>query len=160
MPIAGLEEPRLLGLRELVGRAVAAALFQEHEWAVVYDEMIGEEAEMLRPESMPAEDLAEDTPHFLNPEVLKKEIDFIGEEDVASLDEPLPEETPEVPGDRSAEQMEEVLNQGMGFISGLLEMATGKKLGVAEGTEKMVTLDKKTGEVTLKFTLPGFAPVQ
>jgi len=123
-------------------------------------EMIGEEAEMLRPESMPAEELAEDTPHFLNPEVLKKEIDFIGEEDVASLDEPLPEETHEVPGDRSAEQMEEVLNQGMGFISGLLEMATGKKLAVAEGTEKMVTLDKKTGEVTLKFTLPGFAPMQ
>jgi hypothetical protein len=53
--------------------------------------------------------------------------------------------------------MEQVLNQGMGFISGLLEMATGKKLGVAEGSEKMVTLDKETGEVTLKFTLPGFA---
>jgi hypothetical protein len=45
----------------------------------------------------------------------------------------------------------------MGFISGLLEMAIGKKLGVAEGSEKMVTLDKETGEVTLKFTLPGFA---
>jgi hypothetical protein len=92
--------------------------------------------------------------------VLKKEVDFIGEEDVASLDEPLPEETPEEPDSRSAEQMDEVLNQGMGFISGLLEMATGKKLGVAEGTEKMVSLDKKTGEVTLKFTLPGFAPMQ
>jgi hypothetical protein len=56
--------------------------------------------------------------------------------------------------------MEEVLNQGMGFISGLLEMATGKKLAVAEGAEKMVRLDKKTGEVTLKFTLPGFASMQ
>ncbi|GAB6190383.1 SNF2-related protein [Desulfocastanea catecholica] len=123
-------------------------------------EMMGEDAEMLRPESMPVEELAEDTPHFLNPEVLKKEVDFIGEEDVSSLDEPLPEETPEEPDGRSAEQMEEVLNQGMGFISGLLEMATGKKLGVAEGAEKMVTLDKKTGEVTLKFTLPGFAPMQ
>jgi hypothetical protein len=32
--------------------------------------------------------------------------------------------------------MEEVLNQGMGFISGLLEMATGKKLGVTEGGEE------------------------
>jgi hypothetical protein len=52
---------------------------------------------------------------------------------------------------------EEVLNQGMGFISGLMEMATGKKLGVAEGSEKMVTHDRKTGEVTLKFTLPGFS---
>ncbi len=123
-------------------------------------EMMGEEAEMVRPESMPAEELAEDTPHFLNPEVLKKEADFTGEEDVASLDKPLSEEVSEEPDARSAEQMEEVLNQGMGFISGLLEMATGKKLAVAEGTEKMVSLDKKTGEVTLKFTLPGFAPMQ
>lgn len=56
----------------------------------------------------------------------------------------------------SPEQMEEVLNQGMGVISGLLEMATGQKLAAAEDSGKMVTLDKKTGEVTLKFTLPGF----
>jgi hypothetical protein len=52
--------------------------------------------------------------------------------------------------------MEEVLNQGMGFISGLLEMATGQKLSTAKDSDKMVTLDKETGEVTLKFTLPGF----
>lgn len=64
------------------------------------------------------------------------------------------------PGSQSAEQMEEVLNQGMSFISGLLEMAIGKKLGVAKGSEKMVTLDKETGEVTLKFTLPGFSQVK
>jgi hypothetical protein len=38
--------------------------------------------------------------------------------------------------------MEEVLKQGMGFISGLLEMATGKKLGVTEGDERMVSLDR------------------
>jgi len=52
--------------------------------------------------------------------------------------------------------MEEVLNQGMGFISGLLEMATGGKLSPAAGSEKLVTLDRETGDVTLKFTLPGF----
>jgi superfamily II DNA/RNA helicase len=127
-------------------------------------EMMGEDAEMARAESMPAEELAEDTPYFLNPEVLDKEVcrevDFVGEEDAVSLEEPLPQEYSEEPQARSAEQMEEVLNQGMGFISGLLEMATGKKLAVAEGAEKMVTLDKKTGEVTLKFTLPGFASMQ
>jgi SNF2 family DNA or RNA helicase len=120
-------------------------------------EMMGEEIEMVRPESIPAEELAEDTPHFLNPEVLRKEVDFVAEEDVESLEESPREEDRDEPAGQSAEQMEQVLNQGMGFISGLLEMATGKKLGVAEGSEKMVTLDKKTGEVTLKFTLPGFA---
>jgi superfamily II DNA or RNA helicase len=125
-------------------------------------EMIGEDGEAVRPEPMPAEELAEDTPHFLNPEVLRKEVDFVGEEDVEPREEPSPEEVagePE-PAGQAAGQMEEVLNQGMGFISGLLEMATGRKLGVVEGSGKMVTLDKETGEVTLKFTLPGFAPVK
>jgi SNF2 family DNA or RNA helicase len=138
-------------------------------------EMMGDEVEMVRAEPMSAEELAEDTPHFLNPEVLRKEVDFTAEEDL-EVSEELPlllendrEESAGHVGSQtagqdtsqdtsqSAEQMEQVLNQGMGFISGLLEMAIGKKLGVAEGSEKMVTLDKETGEVTLKFTLPGFA---
>jgi SNF2 family DNA or RNA helicase len=123
-------------------------------------EMMGEEVEMVRAESIPAEELAEDTPHFLNPEVFKNEVDFVAEEEVETLAEALPEEVRDETAGQSAEQMEEVLNQGMGFISGLLEMATGQKLGATEGSEKMVTLDKQTGEVTLKFTLPGFSPVK
>jgi hypothetical protein len=51
---------------------------------------------------------------------------------------------------------EEGLNQGMGYLSGLMEMATGQKLMAAEGSQKMVHLDQKTGDVTLEFTLPGF----
>ena len=47
------------------------------------------------------------------------------------------------------------MNQGIGFLSGVLEMATGEKLSAAEAGAKMVTVDKMTGEVTLKFTLPG-----
>jgi len=116
--------------------------------------------EMVRAEAIPAEELAEDTPHFLNPEVFKSEVDFVAEEEVETPEESLPEEIRDETAGQSAEQMEEVLNQGMGFISGLLEMATGQKLGATEGSEKMVTLDKQTGEVTLKFTLPGFSPVK
>ena len=131
-------------------------------------EMMGEKAGMTQVESMPIEELAEDTPHFLNPEVLKKEVDFAAEE----LLEPAEEQAcaddwgnnrdlvAAESGEQPAEKMEEVLNQGMGFISGLLEMAMGKKLGIAEGSEKMVTLDRQTGEVTLKFTLPGFAQIK
>ena len=121
-------------------------------------QMIGEEGETMTSEPLPAEELAEDTPHFLNPEVLSKEADYVGEETEAELEEHISEEKTESSQDRQppAEQMEEVLNQGMGFISGLLEMATGQKLSTAKNSDKVVTLDKDTGEVTLKFTLPGF----
>ncbi len=128
-------------------------------------QMIGEEPTHDGFEAAPAETLPEDTPHYLNPEVLKKEADYIGEEETTELvdeqgstDGELDEAEVENgrKKEQSAEQMEDVLNQGMGFISGLLEMATGSKLAVADEGEKMVSLDKKTGEVTLKFTLPGF----
>jgi len=120
-------------------------------------QMIGEEPETLTIESLPAEELAEDTPHFLNPEILREEVDYVGEEAFAEPGEYLAEEITESRHNKQpTEQMEEVLNQGMGFISGLLEMATGKKLSTAKNSDKMVTLDKETGEVTLKFTLPGF----
>lgn len=119
-------------------------------------EMMGEEAEMVQVEPLPKEELAEDTPHFLNPSVLRNEVDVVAEENVEPFEEHLPQEELHEPAGKSTEQMEEVLNQGMGFISGLLEMATGQKLGIAKDGKKMVSLDKKTGEVTLKFTLPGF----
>ncbi len=120
-------------------------------------EMIGEQEAAPIVQSLPAEELAEDTPHFLNPEVLNKEVDYLGEETLENLTESSEsEDREEAMEQHSTEKMEEVLNQGMGFISGLLEMAIGKKLGLGGAGEKMVTLDKKTGEVTLKFTLPWF----
>jgi SNF2 family DNA or RNA helicase len=122
-------------------------------------EMLGEELEPPAVESIPSEELAEDTPHFLNPEVLKEEEtagDFIGEEQ-ESVPVAAPPAEKAHPVEQTPEKMEAVLNQGMSFISGLLEMATGQKIEAAGGEgEKMVTLDKETGEVTLKFKLPGF----
>ncbi len=53
----------------------------------------------------------------------------------------------------SSEMMATTLNQGISFLSGLMEMATGQKL-LADG--QSVTVDKETGEVTMKFKLPGF----
>ena len=121
-------------------------------------QMIGEEVETtMVSEPLPAEELAEDTPHFLNPEVLREEVDYVGEENEVELEESSSgEKTASRQDTQPQEQMEEVLNQGMGFISGLLEMATGQKLSTTKDSDKMVTLDKETGEVTLKFTLPGF----
>jgi superfamily II DNA/RNA helicase len=57
---------------------------------------------------------------------------------------------------QSPEQMEAVLNQGLEFMSGLLEMATGQKLHRAEEDKPMLQVDTQTGEVTMKFKLPGF----
>jgi len=124
--------------------------------------MIGEETETITLNTPPTEELAEDTPHFLNPEVLKKDADYVGEEAEIELAQDLYKEKTESTqtANPPAEQMEAVLNQGLGFISGLLEMATGQKLSPAQNSDKMVTLDKETGEVTLKFTLPGFGRKQ
>jgi len=54
------------------------------------------------------------------------------------------------------EKIEAVLNTGMLFIGGLLEMATGQKMTATAADGRMVQIDRETGEVTLKFRLPGF----
>ncbi len=123
-------------------------------------QMIGEEKKPIV-ESQPPEELPEDTPHFLNPEILgrdDREEDYIGEENQDEKSVSASEETAE-PQQKTGEpvHMEEVLNQGLGFLSGLLEMATGEKLQPAKESDKLVTIDKESGEVTLKFTLPGFS---
>ena len=65
---------------------------------------------------------------------------------------------PDQRADRQApEKVEQVLNSGIDFLSGLFEMATGKKLERSEETDSFVTVDRTTGEVTLKFKLPTFA---
>ncbi|MBM9537625.1 DEAD/DEAH box helicase [Desulfobulbus alkaliphilus] len=127
-------------------------------------EMLGEEPAPVIPESIPSREIPAETPHFLNPEILAVEdaeddaADFLGEERevetaVMAADQPQDHSLPRER--QSPEQMEEVLNQGMTFIGSLLEMATGKKLESTAATGKMVTIDQETGEVTLKFKLPG-----
>ncbi len=51
------------------------------------------------------------------------------------------------------EEIERTLNQGIQFLSGIFKMATGKEL-ITEG--KGITVNRETGEVTMKFKLPGF----
>jgi hypothetical protein len=54
------------------------------------------------------------------------------------------------------EKVEEVLNSGMSFIGGLLEMATGQRIQSTGPDDRMIQIDRETGEVTMKFKLPGF----
>ncbi|HKJ81959.1 MAG TPA: DEAD/DEAH box helicase, partial [Ignavibacteriaceae bacterium] len=50
-------------------------------------------------------------------------------------------------------EIEATLNQGIQFLSGIFKMATGKELVTGE---KGITVNRETGEVTMKFKLPGF----
>ena len=50
-----------------------------------------------------------------------------------------------------SQDLEAVMRQGMGFLSGLFKMATGKDLGMEN---QSIQVDKETGEVTMKFKLP------
>jgi hypothetical protein len=125
-------------------------------------EMMGEEPELPAREQTPPEEIPEDTPHFLNPEVLKedKPVDFSGEEG-GEVEETAVSDVKDgsqemSKADPAPEKMEAVLNSDMAFIGGLLEVATGKKISPTDDDERMVKIDKTTGEVTLKFKLPGF----
>jgi superfamily II DNA/RNA helicase len=51
------------------------------------------------------------------------------------------------------QQVEETLNNGLQFLSGVFKMATGKEL-LSE--EQSVSVNKETGEVVMKFKLPKY----
>lgn len=52
---------------------------------------------------------------------------------------------------KEAEKVEEILNKGLSFLSSIYEMSSGKKLNASD--EKSISVDKETGEVTLKFKI-------
>jgi SNF2 family DNA or RNA helicase len=49
-----------------------------------------------------------------------------------------------------AEEMEQVMNNGMQFLAGLFKMSTGKDMGIEN---QSIEIDKETGEVTMKFKM-------
>lgn len=133
------------------------------------DEFLNQIKQMLGDEEIPAgsstlaEEIPEDTPHFLNPEVLNQEIDESEDLQKTEADQNIdidiaeePEQSNNLFANQPVEKVEEVLNNGLSFIGGLLEMATGQKLEHSENETKMINIDKQSGEVTLKFKLPGF----
>jgi SNF2 family DNA or RNA helicase len=61
--------------------------------------------------------------------------------------EPKPQEIKR----QQLEEVEQVMNQGLGFLSGLFKMATGKELSAQE---QKIEIDKATGEVVMRFKLP------
>ncbi|MGD8701263.1 MAG: DEAD/DEAH box helicase [Desulfosarcina sp.] len=124
-------------------------------------EMMGEAPEPPPGNSAPPEEIPEDTPHYLNPEVLERaesSLDVTAEEFTAEADSGSRpgEDNGNAFAGQPPEKIEAVLNSGMQFIGGLIEMATGQKIKPAADDERMLSIDKDTGEVTLKFKMPGF----
>ena len=126
-------------------------------------------------EKAPPAELDEQTPHYLNPEVFREkeaevdieaeEFEEAGQEGMESVRDADALRRENFSGQESsssssghtasAEQMEAVLNQGMGFLNSLSMMATGRPLAEGEG-KKAVEVDRETGEVVMRFKLPGF----
>jgi SNF2 family DNA or RNA helicase len=125
-------------------------------------EMMGEDPVPPPATSTPPEEIPEDTPHYLNPEVLERAEstpDVTAEEftdDAAIPARDTDNSGGEILAGQTPEKIEAVLNSGMQFIGGLMEMATGQKVEAAAEDGRMVSIDRQTGEVTLKFKMPGF----
>ena len=134
-------------------------------------DMFNEDPLDVQPESVPGPELDEDTPHYLNPKVMAEQaadIDLGAEEfDGEGIGETKPDagggtaastvasSGPAEPVDPA--QLETVLNQGLAFLDSISRMATGKALAGPEDSEgKKIEINHETGEVTLKFKLPGF----
>ncbi len=145
-------------------------------------QMMGDEPETaLRISKTDTPEISEETPYFLNPEVLRDDeeplekdqpqLNLTGEEYQPHPETVISENPNSEPADslektrsesvnlfdnQPHEKIETVLNSGMAFIGGLLEMTTGKTIEPTGKDEKLLTIDKTTGEVTMKFKLPGF----
>ena len=125
-------------------------------------EMFGGEQPSEISGTVPAPEIEEDTPYYLNPEVLRdkeEEIDLQAEEmeNEIPLEKASTGPSGENPSEKTAnpQQLEEVLNQGLAFLNTLSQMATGKAL-TPSGEGQAVSIDEKTGEVVFRFKLPGF----
>ncbi len=71
----------------------------------------------------------------------------------SSTERKEPVKTPvpgQVPGNYS-DQLAQVMNQGMAFLSGLMKMATGQDLNMKSNA---IEVDPNTGEVVMRFQLP------
>jgi hypothetical protein len=83
-------------------------------------------------------------------------IDLLGE-----IEEIQPVMEPEIPEkiegkklqEEKAQEMEQVMNNGMQFLAGLFKMSTGKDLGIENQT---IEVNKETGEVVMRFKIPVF----
>jgi SNF2 family DNA or RNA helicase len=109
-----------------------------------------------------AEQLEEEKEEEMQPSLFDEEADEVGGIEELAQDGPLPERAPgpaagPAPGTGpplpGPESLENTLNQGLQFLNGIYSMATGQQLVMEE---QAVNVNRETGEVVMKFKLPGF----
>jgi superfamily II DNA/RNA helicase len=114
--------------------------------------MVDELEVTLPPEEQPVIEGVEEQQQ--EPEEDQLELDF-SEEGMEEKDSESPDNTSEPSSSRRAEpraqELEQVMNNGMQFLAGLFKMSTGKDFDVEN---QSVSVDRETGEVTMKFKLP------
>jgi len=126
--------------------------------------LMGQDEVPAPPDPSDSPEIPEDTPHFLNPDVLAEDdgtpqepaLNASEQTGKSSTDNDSEATMGDILKNQSPEKIEAVLNSGMDFIGGLLEMATGQKIEQTEGADKKIKINKETGEVTMSFKLPGF----
>jgi ERCC4-related helicase len=108
-------------------------------------EVLAEERklEQLLPEDKPSE-LINEQKEKAEPETEEPEPEVAQVTETAPKAETTPKQT-------SAKEMEQVMNHGLSFLAGLLKMTTQKDLDISN---QSISIDEKTGEVTMKFKLP------
>ncbi len=116
--------------------AEMVAGFDENENRIIPEEVF-EISPMAEPEEEPTEEIV---------------LEDIGENNGPLVDVSVESEADvNVAQPSKAKQMEEVLNNGMQFLSGLFQMATGNAAGFKDST---IDVNEQTGEVTMKFKIP------
>ncbi|MBF0449308.1 MAG: DEAD/DEAH box helicase family protein [Candidatus Magnetomorum sp.] len=87
--------------------------------------------------------------HVSNPPIDQQPVskDEVNDETDASVKETKPAAVSE----NSPAQLESVMNQGISFLSGLMQMATGQSIGLSD---KAIEINRETGEVVMRFKLP------
>jgi len=100
-----------------------------------------------------AKEIIDETDDIVLPELSNDEIDNTVEEEVSKEHDAPVESRSEATEEKSpqTQQLETVMNQGMNFLSGLMQMATGKSM---EFSNKAIEVNPKTGEVVMRFKLP------
>jgi len=88
------------------------------------------------PEQLPGEDITT---------IVKEE-----EPEEAPVATSIPETTKETMAPSQIQQMEQVMQNGMSFLSGIYQMATGKSLAPED---QKISIDPETGEVVMRFKM-------
>lgn len=104
------------------------------------------------------EDIVQEAEPITENEQKNYEIDFLSPDDKKQDDkiDVQSTETSETAenkesADKKTAEFETVMNNGMQFLAGIFKMTTGKDLGAED---QKITVNKETGEVTMKFKLP------